>query len=81
LPHPNRLSTGGAVLTKRGGETRISVRDNSVAKSPSKCLSDPDYKNLRKRYRNILTRGEKEPGSRQSPGPGRGKTAGEVEVH
>jgi transposase len=31
-----------------------------VAKSPGKCLSDPDYKNLRKRYRNILTRGEKE---------------------
>jgi len=31
-----------------------------VAESPAKCLSDDDYKNLQKRYRNILTRGEKE---------------------
>ena len=31
-----------------------------VAKRESKCLSEPEYKNLRKRYRNILTRGEKE---------------------
>ena len=31
-----------------------------VAKRESKCLSDTEYKNLRKRYRNILTRGEKE---------------------
>jgi transposase len=31
-----------------------------VAKRPSKCLSQTEYKNLRKRYRNILTRGEKQ---------------------
>ena len=31
-----------------------------VSKRPSKCLSQSEYKNLRKRYRNILTRGEKE---------------------
>jgi transposase len=31
-----------------------------VAESPEKRLSATDYKNLRKRYRNILTRGEKE---------------------
>jgi transposase len=31
-----------------------------VAESQAKCLSDADYKNLQKRYRNILTRGEKE---------------------
>ena len=31
-----------------------------VAKSPSKQLHEQEYKNLRKRYRNILTRGEKE---------------------
>jgi transposase len=31
-----------------------------VAESPEKCLSATDYKNLRKRYRNILTRGAKE---------------------
>ncbi len=31
-----------------------------VAESPDKCLCDADYKNLQKRYRNILTRGEKE---------------------
>jgi len=31
-----------------------------VAKSPSKQLHQQEYKNLRKRYRNILTRGEKE---------------------
>ncbi len=32
-----------------------------VAESPAKCLSDDEYKNFQKRYRNILTRGEKEP--------------------
>jgi hypothetical protein len=31
-----------------------------VAKSPSKQLHQQEYKNLRKRYRNILTRGDKE---------------------
>lgn len=31
-----------------------------VDKSPAKYLSDPDYKNLCKRYRNVLTRGGKE---------------------
>ena len=31
-----------------------------VAKRQSKCLTDNEYKNLRKRYRNLLTRGEKE---------------------
>jgi transposase len=31
-----------------------------VAKSPAKCLSATDYKNLRKRYRNLLSRGNKE---------------------
>ena len=31
-----------------------------VAKSESKCLSETEYQNLRKRYRNLLTRGEKE---------------------
>jgi hypothetical protein len=31
-----------------------------VAKSPSKQLTEQEYKNLRKRYRNILTRGDKE---------------------
>jgi transposase len=31
-----------------------------VAKSPDKRLTDAHYKNLRKRYRNLLTRGEKE---------------------
>lgn len=31
-----------------------------VAERPSKCLSEHEYKNLRKRYRNILTRGEKQ---------------------
>jgi transposase len=31
-----------------------------VSKRPSKSLSETEYKNLRKRYRNILTRGEKE---------------------
>lgn len=31
-----------------------------IAECPDKCLSASAYKNLRKRYRNILTRGEKE---------------------
>jgi transposase len=31
-----------------------------VAKRESKCLTDTEYKNLQKRYRNLLTRGEKE---------------------
>jgi transposase len=31
-----------------------------VAKRESKCLTDTEYKNLRKRYRNLLTRGAKE---------------------
>ena len=31
-----------------------------VSKRESKCLTDTEYKNLRKRYRNLLTRGEKE---------------------
>ena len=31
-----------------------------VAKRENKCLSDTEYKNLRKRYRTLLTRGEKE---------------------
>jgi transposase len=31
-----------------------------LAKSPNKRLTDEQYKNLRKRYRNLLTRGEKE---------------------
>ena len=31
-----------------------------VAKRESKCLSETEYQNLRKRYRNLLTRGEKE---------------------
>jgi transposase-like protein len=31
-----------------------------VAERPDKCLSEAEYKNLRKRYRNILTRGAKE---------------------
>jgi transposase len=31
-----------------------------VAKRPTRCLTDTEYKNLRKRYRNLLTRGEKE---------------------
>lgn len=31
-----------------------------VAKRPDKQLTDAQYKNLRKRYRNLLTRGEKE---------------------
>jgi transposase len=31
-----------------------------IAKRPSKQLDESEYKNLRKRYRNILTRGEKE---------------------
>jgi transposase len=44
-----------------------------VAKRPSKCLAQTEYKNLRKRYRNILTRGEKElppipPGHNAKPG-------------
>ena len=31
-----------------------------VSKRPSKSLSESEYKNLRKRYRNLLSRGEKE---------------------
>ena len=31
-----------------------------VAKRDTKCLTEREYKNLQKRYRNILTRGEKE---------------------
>jgi transposase len=31
-----------------------------VAKREGKCLTDTEYRNLRKRYRNLLTRGEKE---------------------
>jgi len=31
-----------------------------VAKRETKCLSETEYQNLRKRYRNLLTRGEKE---------------------
>jgi len=31
-----------------------------VSKSESKCLTEQEYKNLQKRYRNILTRGGKE---------------------
>jgi len=31
-----------------------------VSKRPSKSLSETEYKNLRKRYRNLLSRGEKE---------------------
>jgi transposase len=31
-----------------------------VAKRQSRCLTDTEYRNLRKRYRNLLTRGEKE---------------------
>jgi len=31
-----------------------------VAERPTKCLTDTEYKNLRKRYRNLLTRGAKE---------------------
>ena len=31
-----------------------------VSKRQSKCLIDSEYRNLRKRYRNLLTRGEKE---------------------
>ncbi len=31
-----------------------------VAKRPSKRLTEQEYKNLQKRYRNIVTRGEKE---------------------
>ena len=31
-----------------------------VSKRQSKCLTDSEYRNLRKRYRNLLTRGEKE---------------------
>jgi transposase len=30
-----------------------------VAERPTHCLTDTEYKNLRKRYRNLLTRGEK----------------------
>jgi transposase len=32
----------------------------AVAQSPTKCLSENDYKNLQKRYRTILTQGAKE---------------------
>jgi transposase len=32
----------------------------AVADSPTKCLSEKEYNNLQKRYRNILTRGAKE---------------------
>lgn len=33
---------------------------HNVAKSKEKCLTDKEYANLQKRYRNILTRGRKE---------------------
>jgi len=33
---------------------------NTVSKRKEKCLSDKEYDNLQKRYRNILTRGHKE---------------------
>ncbi len=31
-----------------------------VAERPAKCLTDPEYRHLRKRYRNLLTRGARE---------------------
>jgi hypothetical protein len=47
-----------------------------VAKSPDKKLSDENYRNLQKRYRNILTRGEKElPPIPPKPSGKRGKLA------
>jgi transposase len=47
-----------------------------VAKSPDKRLPDPALANLRKRYRNILTRGEKElPPIPPKPSGKRGKLA------
>ena len=47
-----------------------------VAKSDSKCLSDEEYANVQKRYRNILTRGEKQlPPIPPKPRGQRGKIA------
>ena len=44
------------------GNIKRLLRDTCalVAKRESKCLTETEYKNLRKRYRNLLTRGEKE---------------------
>jgi hypothetical protein len=47
-----------------------------VAKSDNKCLTDKEYANLQKRYRNILTRGSKElPAIPPKPKGKRGKMA------
>jgi len=47
-----------------------------VSKSPHKCLSGREYANLQKRYRNILTRGEKQlPPIPPKPSGKRGKVA------
>lgn len=47
-----------------------------VAKREEKCLTDKEYANLQKRYRNILTRGEKEmPAIPPKPKGKRGKMA------
>jgi transposase len=47
-----------------------------VSKSTDKCLSDKELVNLQKRYRNILTRGEKElPAIPPKPNGQRGKLA------
>jgi transposase len=41
-------------------KTMLKQTCSLVSKLPSKSLSETEYKNLRKRYRNLLTRGEKE---------------------
>jgi transposase len=47
-----------------------------VSKSEQKCLTDREYANLQKRYRNILTRGEKQlPPIPPKPSGKRGKVA------
>ena len=48
----------------------------AVSGRPEKCLTDGEYKNLQKNYRNILTRGEKElPQIPVKPSGRRGKMA------
>lgn len=48
----------------------------AVSSNPNKCLTEKECKNLQKRYRNILTRGEKElPAIPEKPNGKRGKMA------
>ncbi len=52
------------------------MRCSAITTSTEKCLKEAEYKNLQKRYRNILTRGEKElPEILQNPTGRRGKIA------